>query len=178
MIPLEYFTAQNVYFIRQGISVLEILDDETYACNGHEHFSSGIGRHFRHVLDLYSCFTNCENCRIDYDARNRNPRIESDRTFAISEAHRIIDSIQKRTVSAIDSGIEEIEVSSNEGENPSGVSPWCSSSITRELQYLASHTVHHYALIALIYKLQGGKPPEDFGVAPSTLLYEADNPRS
>jgi hypothetical protein len=41
----------------------------------------------------------------------------------------------------------------------------------RELQFLLSHTVHHYALMALILRLQGFNPAAEFGVAPSTLQH-------
>jgi hypothetical protein len=46
---------------------------------------------------------------------------------------------------------------------------WTRSSIARELQSLLSHTVHHYALIAIALRLQGIEPSAEFGVAPSTL---------
>jgi hypothetical protein len=48
---------------------------------------------------------------------------------------------------------------------------WSYSSIGRELQFLLSHTIHHYALIALALRLQGYEPSAEFGVAPSTLQY-------
>jgi uncharacterized damage-inducible protein DinB len=46
---------------------------------------------------------------------------------------------------------------------------WCQSSVGRELQHLINHTVHHYAFVALILRLQGVAIEDDFGVAPSTL---------
>ena len=49
--------------------------------------------------------------------------------------------------------------------------PWSTSSVERELQFLSSHTVHHYALIAVILRLNGVQPEEGFGVAPSTQRY-------
>ena len=46
---------------------------------------------------------------------------------------------------------------------------WASSTIERELQFLASHTVHHFTVIALLLRLDGVEVDADFGVAPSTL---------
>ena len=46
-----------------------------------------------------------------------------------------------------------------------------SSTVGRELQYLLDHTIHHYAIIAIILKAQSITVPEEFGVAPSTLKY-------
>lgn len=60
-----------------------------------------------------------------------------------------------------------------------GIPEWCGSTLHRELQFLVSHTVHHYALIvALLGRLSYELEPEhaDFGIAPSTLAHwnEAD----
>jgi hypothetical protein len=49
---------------------------------------------------------------------------------------------------------------------------WSGTSVGRELQFLVSHTVHHYAVIAAMLRPQGVEPGADFGVAPSTLVYE------
>ena len=172
MESITYFTQQNVFFLRQGIDVLQDVSDKVYSCNDHDCFASGIGRHFRHILDLYRCLVEIKDGRVDYDSRQRDPRIETDRLSAIGAAENLADRLEGLARVFADKPDLEIEVSSNEGENPSGVSPWCSSSLVRELQYLASHTVHHFALIAIILKLQGGKPPSEFGVAPSTLQFE------
>ena len=47
------------------------------------------------------------------------------------------------------------------------------SSIGREMQALASHTVHHFALIAMTLQALGFHLDRDFGMAPSTLRYQA-----
>jgi hypothetical protein len=47
------------------------------------------------------------------------------------------------------------------------------SSISRELQVLSSHTVHHFALIAITLRVHGVEIDSDFGMAPSTLRYLA-----
>ncbi len=55
------------------------------------------------------------------------------------------------------------------GEEPS--SAWNRSSVGRELRFLASHTVHHYALIAALLRQRGVDPGESFGVAPATAAH-------
>jgi hypothetical protein len=52
--------------------------------------------------------------------------------------------------------------------------PFMESSIDRELQVLSSHTIHHFALIAMTLRLHGVEMPPDFGMAPSTLRYQAE----
>jgi hypothetical protein len=62
-----------------------------------------------------------------------------------------------------------ILVKMNDGEEKDN---WNQSTMGRELQFLMSHTVHHYALVAIILKIQGCNCAEEFGVAPSTLRYQ------
>jgi hypothetical protein len=48
---------------------------------------------------------------------------------------------------------------------------WSHSTVRRELQFLLSHTVHHFALIAVLLERFEIAVPDDFGIAPSTLRY-------
>ena len=54
---------------------------------------------------------------------------------------------------------------------PEEQTPWTESSLERELLAVMSHTVHHYALIAIALRLGDFDPGVGFGVAPSTLRY-------
>jgi len=56
--------------------------------------------------------------------------------------------------------------------DPEPVAP---SSVKRELQFLVSHTLHHYALIALQLKQQDQPVQPGFGMAPSTVRFQAEN---
>jgi len=54
-----------------------------------------------------------------------------------------------------------------------GNSEWTESSVRRELQFLLSHTIHHYALMVAIGQAHGFKEFErGFGVAPSTIKFQ------
>jgi hypothetical protein len=50
---------------------------------------------------------------------------------------------------------------------------YMTSSVGRELQVLSSHTIHHFALIAVTLKALGVYIDSDFGMAPSTQRYLA-----
>ena len=50
------------------------------------------------------------------------------------------------------------------------------SSISRELQVLSSHTIHHFAMIAMTLRFHGIEIDPEFGMAPSTLRYLAAKP--
>ncbi|MEO9887318.1 MAG: DinB family protein [Balneola sp.] len=162
----------NIYFLEQGVSLLSSITDDQYAFNNGRYFKSGIGRHFRHIIEHYTSLINGYTDRVNYDARERELKLETTRNFAISTIRTIIDSIEifESSPELID---KQIEVMSNEGIEVED-SPWSTSTVRRELQFLISHTVHHYALIALILKTMDVSLPDNFGIAPSTLKHESD----
>lgn len=150
---------------------MEQIDDAIYANNDHRYFRSGAGKHMRHILDHYLSFLSARDGRINYDARRRDRRLERDRIYAITAARQIIEQLRKfgddlQIIAAA------VLVNSNRGDQRGEGAAWSASTRQRELQFLLSHTVHHYALIALTLRIQGVAPPESFGVAPSTLRYE------
>lgn len=156
---------QNLHFLDQGLELLDALDDHTYcACDEHGH--SCVGAHLRHILDCYSCFSRgLTDNRINYDARERDLTVQSD-WRAAQAAIRVIRA-------------ELAKLDENDRRRPVQVKvdaaawtdsdPWTQSTVGRELQFLLSHTVHHYALIAMTLRGLGFEPPAGFGIAPSTL---------
>lgn len=132
-------------------------------------FDGSIGVHVRHLLDHYVGFLGAlENGRrVDYEARQRDPRIESDPEFARSLLRDVAVRLARLDTLDLDSRMHaRVEV---EGEP----TVWAESSPARELSFLVSHTVHHCALIGVICRANGVPVPRDFGVAPSTLRHRA-----
>lgn len=162
----------NILFIQQGIELLSHVGDELYTKNNTTYSKSGIGRHFRHIIEHYFSFLETDGLLIDYDARERNLRLETDRQLMIDRLEYVISGLQKigDDPQLLD---KAIKVRSNEGIGEEN-SPFSESTYRRELQFLISHTVHHYALIGLILQTMGYIPDESFGVAPSTLKYELE----
>lgn len=146
----------------RGVELIHEIEDSIYQqkANG----TGSIGGHFRHNLDFLNSFLNGLAIRkINYQKRERDERIEQDRNYAIE---RIIFSV-RRLLSLNDSDLAgEILICSEIDENT-----WHQSSVTRELDFLHSHTVHHHALIAEKLASFGVKVSSDFGVAPSTLKF-------
>ena len=67
----------------------------------------------------------------------------------------------------------EVAVHHDEAPGEYPATSWQRSTIALELRFLASHTVHHYALIASLARDLGIEPGDQFGVAPATLEYWA-----
>ena len=163
------FIADNVELIRQGLSLLDDVDGELYAKREPAISSSAIGSHLRHVVDYYQRFlVGLEVGRIDYDQRERDERVELDRSTGIARLRRLVNELE---------GLRgrDTEPSLRIKVDAADESSWATSSVERELQFLRSHTVHHFALIAVILRLNGYEPGEEFGVAPSTLRYWKEN---
>jgi len=158
---------ENIEILKQGLELLYGLAHDAYPNVKHPFSKYGIGSHFRHCFDFYHSFlSGVEDGRIDYDDRDRDERIERDRMTAISRLEAIIDRLEE--LSELDNQIPVLVRLEDAGDERDP-SAWSYSSVMRELQSLVSHTVHHYALIAVMLQLNGFQPPEEFGVAPSTL---------
>ena len=163
----ETLSTHNIIYLKQGLDLLRTLDDQAYTSAQPPYHESCIGDHLRHCLEHYVSFLDgLDARRIDYDARARDVRIATSRPFA---AQTIQDLIAR--LHAIPRDDKPLRVKMDCDKDAEHAAPWSPSSVERELQYLMAHTIHHYALIAVLLRLQGYTPHEDFGVAPSTLKY-------
>ncbi|HEX6126188.1 MAG TPA: hypothetical protein VFZ23_12515 [Pyrinomonadaceae bacterium] len=148
--------------LARGIEIILALDDDEFgmAVEGR----SSVGAHLRHDLDFVNAFLNgLAERRIDYNARARDARIERDRDHAIQEMAFACSRLRNLTPGLLAS---LVVVRSEVDEDL-----WHTSSASREIEFLHSHTVHHYALIAKLVAATGRRLDDEFGVAPSTLRY-------
>lgn len=167
--PVAQLIADNLAVLRQGQELVTLLDGTAFTADAPSLSLSGVGPHLRHVLDSYQRFLDALEVpkapgvplRIDYDARQHDPRIEVDPDHATGTLTRTMSRL--RAVAAADAE-RPLEVRSDG-------SPWIPSTIARELKSLLSHTVHHFALIAVTVRYQGGDPGPEFGIALSTLRH-------
>lgn len=164
----DTLVADNIAILRQGIELTSCLGP-IYSRATPRFLQGGIGAHFRHCIDFYNCFlSSAGSGRINYDLRERNELVERDPDLAAFELQAIIEGLRKFSFADAHSELLVVlEGSTRTHEGPC----WSRSSIARELQSLLSHTVHHYAFIAIALRLEGIEPAAEFGVAPSTLEY-------
>lgn len=154
----------NVAALRQGSELLAGLSAELYAQRTPACFNSSAGGHLRHVIEHYLSFLEgTETGEIDYEARARDPLIEKDPGYAAAQ----LEAIGERLVRLEADRALRVRAECA----PADAAMWGVSSVVRELEFLLSHTVHHYALIGVICQLGGQRLPKDFGMAPSTLRY-------
>ena len=155
--------------LRQGTDLLGEIDDQVYTKTEKSAYTDGgaIGGHFRHCLEFVNCFLGgIESGRIDYDRRERNHLLETSRRCAIAEFTETIKILEDFEFEKIGDTLLVKPEDAADDENC-----WCASSIERELEFLQSHTIHHYALIGFKLRAFGVKVAPEFGVAPSTLTF-------
>jgi uncharacterized damage-inducible protein DinB len=157
----------NLILLRQAVDVLSRLDDDTYASGGAAPGVSPVGVHFRHIFDHYRAFLmGLATNEIDYDARQRQVPLETDRAQAIAAALGLVADLGRLPAELADRPVR-VTLRSVAGDD--GTPDWSQSTLKRELQFLVSHSVHHYALIKELLRRSGFDAGDEFGVAPSTI---------
>jgi hypothetical protein len=161
--------ATNIRWMRQALRLLDRVDDSVYTGTTPGFAPHRVGAHLRHILEFYQCFLDgLDSSHIDYDSRRRDESIEGSRHTASIAIRSIIHALSARAEQ------ERIVWVRMEDAEASGVrDDFMESSMSRELQVLSSHTVHHFALIAMALRAHGVQIDPEFGMAPSTLRHLA-----
>ncbi len=165
---------QNVALLRSGARLASRLDRVAF---GPSDGQSGVGAHLRHCMDSYRCFLNGldvsgDRPAIDYDARQREADAERAPSMAAAMMRDLAALIERLSAAPEMVVVVKVDTSPEAVADPGGC--WQQSTVGRELQFLISHTIHHYALIAMILRRQGIDPGDDFGVAPATLAHRRE----
>lgn len=161
---------QNLELLAQGLALCRRLDAADYAPRAGEPAGTAIGPQLRHCIEAYRSFlAGLPVGRVDYDRRAREALLEHDPRAAADALDAIASALVELPPAVVAQPLlVRVDVAADEDPE----SAWTRSSGGRELRGLLSHTVHHYALIALTLRQLGHEPPAEFGVAPSTLAYE------
>lgn len=165
---MERLVRANLHYLQQAVALVRRLDDALFSRPVASFYGSSVGGHLRHCIEHYQSFlAGMGSGKVDYDDRKRDQRIETVTTeaeTALGEIATTLDSLLEGEppvglLVKMDCGGDEIE--------------WQPSTMGRELQFLVSHTVHHFAMIGGICRALEVELPEHFGVAPSTLRHRA-----
>ena len=133
----------NIDTLSKILFVIETLES-VWSRKNKNFNNETIGRHIRHIIDFYLCFIGyIDSNFIDYDARKRSAKIESDISFARNKIEEIIyflkntDLVDKNIKVRMNSSVSNLDLN---------------SSIFRELMHIADHAIHHANLIQVIIK--------------------------
>ena len=89
---------ENIAVLQQGAKLLQEMDDLIYRRCSETVFKSSIGAHVRHNLDHYASFlSGLESGEINYEKRQREHVIETDRNAAITRIGQICSRLEGLT---------------------------------------------------------------------------------
>jgi len=145
-----------------GGRIISAMDDITFGRTANS--SGSVGAQFRHNLDFVGALLKgIEEGRIDFNDRERDVRVETDRQYAAGRFADVIGRLNELSSRIL---AKSVLIRSEIDDDT-----WLPSSIAREVEFVHSHTVHHHALIGEKLAGFGVVTGENFGVAPSTLEY-------
>ncbi|HJH30716.1 MAG TPA: hypothetical protein C5S50_00640 [Methanosarcinaceae archaeon] len=161
---MKTYCKQNLKGIK---SLIFQLSNKQYTHQAKLLSEATIGQHVRHILEFYqSVFSGLDTKIINYDNRERNLMIGTDKGFAIET----IDFICTRL--AFDISDELLVLEGNFSDNEANEIQ-IKTTLFRELAYCLEHSIHHQALIkvGLIELNKLSLIDDTFGLAPATIRY-------
>ncbi len=166
--PDLILASQEVLF--QGQGLLIGLLDKTYSHVVEAPYNASIGQHYRHILEHFQCLDRgIQVGEINYDARERNARLETEVAYTSSATRDVLRTIENYSEAELGRTCKVVNSISYGSPQPSVIE----TNLGRELAYCTGHAVHHYAIIRLICSQSNVEVPAEFGVAPSTLKYKS-----
>lgn len=154
--------------VTQAIDLLDGLSVDAYQRKLPPQFPSSIGAHIRHIIDHFVAVVNgCQEAHIDYNVRQRFSDVEQFPETAIAHLEDIrlwLDKITENDLDVQLTVVSEIDVCRQHSTR-------CQSTLGRELVFVSSHAIHHYALIRIMCGMQNKVLPEFFGYAPATISH-------
>jgi hypothetical protein len=150
---------------QQLIDSIEQLTPAQYVMSSNLLLQATVGQHVRHIIELFLCLNKgYETSIVNYEKRNRDIRIETDKAFACDLLFEIAHNLNLPDKSLL------LEANHHETLNEDMV---IGTTYYREVLYNLEHTIHHMALISVVIKeLTTIELPSGYGVAPSTIKHK------
>jgi uncharacterized damage-inducible protein DinB len=133
-----------------------------------------VGKHLRHTLDHFAAALGwatggevTSQDAIDYDRRERNVPMETDRHAAVAGIAQLRDRLAEVSLQALDAPVRVRVMVTSDGQEAE-----LRSTLGRELAFATHHAVHHQAMMQAIAREFGLETAGGFGKAPSTLKHE------
>ncbi len=152
----------------------QMLDQALAVVSQHEvpnapSFAGPVGAHLRHVVEHYEALIDGLRLGVvDYDGRPRDRQLETSPTLARDRLLGLRQVLGQWTPEMLDRPVQVLGQGGITGDFDFCVA----SSVGRELAFLASHAVHHFALLVEHLRRHGVPVPAHFGKAPGTVANE------
>ncbi|KAG2156470.1 uncharacterized protein EDB93DRAFT_1079602 [Suillus bovinus] len=169
--PLIQLQFVSTTVLQQALDLVEnvLTSDDQLTAQSKFLPGSTIGKHLRHARDhfilLIECVSGSGPHIFSYDTRSRNTPMESN----LSEARQAL----KQAISCVNEVVPTANLDLPLTLN--AVTPFMQTFETtfgRELWFAGLHAVHHWSMVRVIAGELDIKLNDDFGFAPSTLVYK------
>jgi uncharacterized damage-inducible protein DinB len=158
--------------LNQLATLINQLSDSQFVSPSKSLSNSTIGQHLRHTLEFFICLEQgYAKGVVNYDKRNHDKLIETDRFIALGAIQKIRDFISTNTA--------DQKLTLEVGYEPSNEdSIVIETNYFRELTYNIEHAVHHMAIMKIGVREVASAItlPANFGVAISTIKYQQQQP--
>lgn len=158
------------YLFDQLTGLLEQMSDDQYSTSLSVFSGATIGKHYRHIIEFFQSVSLADQTdTICYDNRLRDTRIESSRDFAME----LLKDLQQE-FTQIDNS-KELTLIGDLNTEEGFSNTMMLTSLLREFHYAVEHAIHHMAILKMGIRQAYPelKIADEFGVAPSTLRYQA-----
>ena len=155
--------------LEQLVELINKLDNEQFARPLSVLSGNTIGKHIRHIIELYEqLLLGYDSGVINYDRRKRDLQTETERIYAI-------DKLKQINLAAENKSDKPIQLMLDYSINCQ-VNDMVDSSYKRELAYNIEHAIHHMAIIKIAIENAYSEIVLDkaFGVAPSTIRFQRE----
>jgi uncharacterized damage-inducible protein DinB len=146
--------------------LLSELNDEDYSKPLAMLSNNTVGKHLRHILEMYHCLiNNYDSGIVDYDKRERNSTLETNKVIAINSLQEILRSVINK---------EDKSLVLNTYYDYNAITPEkIQTNFHRELAFALEHCIHHMAIIRIAVESNFSyiNVEPSFGVATSTMRY-------
>jgi hypothetical protein len=150
----------------QGLGLLFVLNDQTYSRFMETPFGTSIGNHYRQVVEHFQCLIRGFPAgELDYDARERNARLEREVTYASVVTCDVLRALKRFTPETLARRCKVV----CDRRYAATTASQLDSNVSQELAHCAAQAVHHYAIIRLLCGTIGIQVPTDFASEPLAL---------
>lgn len=154
-IPVDSFFAP----VFDAFVILDALQPDQYNAKSQGAFTSSIGEHMRHILDHYQALMlGWESKYVDYNQRTRHSKVESDIQLVRACWQQVNQWLNTLTDSEQTTSIQVFTEHN-----------LVQSTLARELSFVSSHAVHHFAFVKQLVANFNIRLPAELGVAPATI---------
>ena len=163
---MSLLTQHNVQVLEQALALVA-----AHQRIGSPAYAGPVGAHLRHIVEHYEALLAPPlQGVVDYDSRPRDALLERCPNTAAARIAQLIERLRElaRTGADTDAPVAVRVHIGSAGQWPVEVP----STLARELVFVASHAVHHYAVLVAFCREHGIAIDADFGKAPATVAHQ------